>query len=120
MRKEEILTALNGLNMQLNLLIDRVKKMEDPLELSKEEQIRKDAYARNVIKKFVTEKGCTLDKALQQELFNKSVFCNWRKISLVKLMRELNINFSYIQDKSKDWKDIIIKEFIEEEKNKAS
>ena len=112
MKKEEILTSLNGLSMQLNLLIDRVKKMEDPLELPREEQLKNDAYARNVIKKFITENGCTLDKTLQQELFNKIVFCNWRKISLVKLMRELNINFSYIQDESKDWKDIVIKEFI--------
>ncbi|MDU4787547.1 MAG: hypothetical protein E6X82_03495 [Clostridium sp.] len=62
--------------------------------------------SRKIIKNYIDKNGNVLDKKHQIDLFNKLRAVNRGKISLISLLKKLEINYSYQGDG--DWKDIVV------------
>lgn len=59
-----------------------------------------------IIENYIDKNGNVLDKKHQIDLFNKLRAVNRCKISLISLLKKLDINYSYQGDG--DWKDIVV------------
>ena len=62
--------------------------------------------SRKIIENYIDKNGNVLDKKHQIDLFNKLRVVNRGKISLISLLKKLEINYSYRGDG--DWKDIVV------------
>lgn len=115
-KMNNVLRELESINKTTNQLkediINFINDVENNIDMSVKETISLDDIKTiRVINKFIKENGNILDKKKQGALFNKLVWCNTRKLSLIKLLRMLNYEFEYIES-DKEWKDILINEKI--------
>ena len=110
---------------KVNITLDVVGKREDGYHLLKMIMQNIDIYdvitiekiesgevdktldaSRKIIENYIDKNGNVLDKKHQIDLFNKLRAINRGKISLINLLKKLDINYSYQGDG--DWKDIVV------------
>lgn len=105
MNRESIIGELHKLkdnikviNYTIDLLIEEVSKC-DELEVANK------GYIFNVIKKFVKENGCLLNKDLQTKLSTKLWVANGKEsLTIISACKMCDIKYEYCGDN--EWKDI--------------
>lgn len=124
MNNYDVINKLNNVLKDLESISSYILKLEketrvfiDELEgkiITDTERIdtsNNDIKMIRIINKYIRENGNTLDKDHQSKLFKKIAWCNDEKLSLIKVLRNLNYNFKYI-DTEEEWKDIYINEKV--------
>lgn len=120
MNNYDVINKLNNVLQELENISSLILKLEKETRSFIEEVENKttidaervdngnnDIKLIRIINKYIRENGNTLDKDHQSKLFKKVSWCNVEKLSLIKLLRNLNYNFKYI-DTENEWKDIYI------------
>lgn len=101
--KEKLMKVKNDISniaFVVNGMLEEIEKIE-----SGEVDKTLDA-SRKIIENYIDKNGNVLDKKHQIDLFNKLRAINRGKISLINLLKKLDINYSYQGDG--DWKDIVV------------
>lgn len=124
MNNYDVINKLNNVLQELENISSLILKLEKETRSFIEEVENKttidaervdngnnDIKLIRIINKYIRENGNTLDKDHQSKLFKKVSWCNVEKLSLIKLLRNLNYNFKYI-DTENEWKDIYINEKV--------
>ena len=91
---------ISNIAFVVNGMLEEIEKIE-----SGEVDKTLDA-SRKIIENYIDKNGNVLDKKHQIDLFNKLRAINRGKISLINLLKKLDINYSYQGDG--DWKDIVV------------
>lgn len=101
--KEKLMKVKNDISnigFVVNGMLEEIEKIE-----SGEVDKTLDA-SKKIIENYIDKNGNVLDKKHQIDLFNKLRAINRGKISLISLLKKLEINYSYQGDG--DWKDIVV------------
>lgn len=81
--------VINSVDYEIEELIEEIEKIE-----SGEVEKTLDA-SRKIIENYIKANGNVLDKKQQTDLFNKLRAVNKGRISLINLLKKLDINYSY-------------------------
>lgn len=101
--KEKLMKVKNDISnigFVVNGMLEEIEKIE-----SGEVDKTLDA-SKKIIENYIDKNGNVLDKKHQIDLFNKLRAINRGKVSLISLLKKLEINYSYQGDG--DWKDIVV------------
>lgn len=96
----KVKSEISNISFVVNGMLEEIEKIE-----SGEVDKTLDA-SRKIINNYIDKNGNVLDKKHQIDLFNKLRAINRGKISLISLLKKLEINYSYQGDG--EWKDIVV------------